>query len=161
MMDWSDLRQLLFRREFRIPRPEPICYNLTFTAIPVPAQQAQFQGGLAPSQQKRLLGELGVNLWRLRNRLVDAQTGKPHEDARRIYRQVDAIWETLAEAGVEIQDHTNQPYHLGQSIEALAFQPVSGLARELVVETVRPSIYFRNERLIIGQVIVGTPVEEK
>ena len=72
-------------------------------------------------------------------------------------RQVHASRQALADDGLEIQEHDGMPFDSGQSLEALVFQDEPGLDREVVLETVRPSVYFRGERIQMGQVIVGRP----
>jgi hypothetical protein len=59
---------------------------------------------------------------------------------------------------LQIQDHTGNPYDSGQSLEVLAFQPTDGITNEVVIETVRPSLYLQGHRILKGQVIVGSPL---
>jgi hypothetical protein len=75
----------------------------------------------------------------------------------RIARHVDRLWESLEQAGLSIQDHTNQPFDSGQSLDVLAFQPTAGIDREVVIETIRPTVYLQDHRIQIGQIIVATP----
>jgi hypothetical protein len=107
--------------------------------------------------ESRLVVDVGTGLWRLRQRLIDRDTGEPLESTRMAYRHFASTWDALAEAGVEIQDHTSESYDPGQSIRVIAFQPTSGLQRETVLETIRPSIYYKGKRIQIGEVIIGTP----
>ena len=104
-----------------------------------------------------VFSDLGCAAWKLRQKLLDPDTREPKEDLRHLARHVEVIWEWLVDLGLEIQDHTGNPFDSGQSLEVLAFQPAEGITREVVVETVRPTIYFRGRRLLMGQVIVGTP----
>ena len=97
--------------------------------------------------------------WKLRQKVTNPVTREPKEEMRSLVRYIDAIWESLAQVGLEIQDHTEQPFDSGQSLEVLAFQPMSGIARETVIETVKPTIYLKGVRLQRGQVIVETPQE--
>ena len=101
--------------------------------------------------------DLGCAIWKLRQKIVDPETGKPMENMRHLARNVEIIWERLREIGLTIQDHTGQYFDSGQSIEVLAFQPKRGVIREIISETVRPTIYFMGQRILMGQVIVDTP----
>jgi hypothetical protein len=101
--------------------------------------------------------DLGCSAWKLRQKMFDQITGEPKDDLRHLARHVEVIWDRLSELGLQIQDHTGNPFDSGQSLEVLAFQPTSGISRETVIETVRPTVYFAGKRILMGQVIVGTP----
>jgi hypothetical protein len=112
----------------------------------------------AANLEDRLIVDVGTGLWRLRQRLVDRESGEPLESTRMAYRHFASTWDALVEAGVDVQDHTNQSYDSGQSIRVIAFQPTSGLQRDTVLETIRPSIYYKGKRVQMGEVIIGTPI---
>ncbi len=99
---------------------------------------------------------LATALWRLRS-AVPAEGSGAVADPRRIARHVEAMWDALAQAGIEIQDHTGAPFDSGLALKCLAFQPTEGMEREKVIETVKPSIYYRGRLVQMGEVIVGTP----
>jgi hypothetical protein len=105
--------------------------------------------------------DLAAAAWKLRQKTSDPVTHGTREEFRHLTRYVDAIWDALASVGLEIQDHTNEPFDSGQSLEVLAFQPTAGITRETVTETIRPTIYLKGHRLQMGQVIVATPEQSK
>lgn len=105
--------------------------------------------------------DLGCATWKLYEKMFDRQTGEAHTEFRQLARHVTTIRERLGELGLQIQDHTGKPFDSGQSLEVLAFQPTDGIVEEAVVETVRPTLYFRERRILKGQVIVGTPVKNQ
>jgi hypothetical protein len=43
------------------------------------------------------------------------------------------------------------------SLKVLCFQPTPGLRRERVIETIKPTIYFKGKTIQMGEVIVGKP----
>jgi hypothetical protein len=102
--------------------------------------------------------DLGCATWRLHQRMFDQDTGEAKEEFRQLARHVATIRERLSELGLRIQDHTGRPYDSGQSLEVLAFQPTDGIPGETVIETVRPTLYLGEQRILKGQVIVGTPI---
>jgi hypothetical protein len=104
-----------------------------------------------------LFSEIAGAIWKMRQKLQDPRTGEMKEEMRSLSRYVDSIIDSLADAGIEIQDHTNAPFDSGQSLEVLAFQPTAGILREVVLETIRPSVYLKGRRIQMGQVIVATP----
>ncbi|MFI6516716.1 hypothetical protein ACIBF1_14240 [Spirillospora sp. NPDC050679] len=115
-------------------------------AAPVPA------GGSGPPEDA--LADLAVHLWRLGNRIDAAPNG-----SRALSRHLEAAWDALGAAGVEVQDHLGRPFDPGLRIKVVAFQPTPGLGREQVVEAVRPAVYLDGRLLRPGEVIVGTPVD--
>lgn len=107
-----------------------------------------------------LLAKIGTELWRLKlklEKMVRPGTGEMIDEARRAYRHLQASWEALTDAGIEIQDHTGQPYNAGLSLKTIAYQPVASISSETVIETIKPTIYYRQEPIQQGEVIVGYP----
>ena len=102
--------------------------------------------------------DLGCATWRLHQRMFDMDTGEARDEFRQLARHVTTIRDRLSELGLQIQDHTGKPYDSGQSLEVLAFQPTDGISGETVIETARPTLYLREQCILRGQVIVGTPL---
>lgn len=98
------------------------------------------------------VADVATNIWRLRSRMSALPDGM-----RSTTRHCEMAWDALAEAGVEIRDHLNEPYDSGLSLTVVAFQPTRGLERERVIETIRPSIYLHDKTIQTAEVIVGTP----
>ena len=112
----------------------------------------------APAEHDvRLLADIGTGLWRLRQKLVKPGTTQPLDEMRRPYRHLESVWDALAQAGEEIQDHTDKPFDSGMSLKVLSYQPTPGLGRERVIETIKPTIYFKGKLIQMGEVIVGIP----
>jgi hypothetical protein len=109
-----------------------------------------------PDEWQSLLVNLAVGVWRLRKRLESAEGGT-RADGRRALRDVETIWDVLTQAGIEIQDHNGAEFDPGQKLKVLAVQPTAGLPSDQVLETVKPTIYYRGTWLQMGEVIVGTP----
>lgn len=102
------------------------------------------------------LADAATQLWRAQRRL-NRLAEEDSREARRVGRNLASMRDALAAAGVSIQDHDGDDYHEGQSLEVLAFEDDPALTREVVRETVRPSIYLGGSRVQMGQVIVGCP----
>jgi hypothetical protein len=96
-------------------------------------------------------------VWALQQKSCDPATSERKDEFRAIARHIDRLLECLEEIGVEIQSHTSQTFDSGLSLDVIAFQPTAGISREVVVETIRPTIYLKGHRIQIGQVIVATP----
>jgi hypothetical protein len=104
-----------------------------------------------------LIADLATGLWRLKKRFLEPGTDRPREELQRAYRDLEAVWDLLIQAGIEVIDPTGKPYEPGESLNVLAFQPMPGLLQEKVIETVRPTVYLRSRWLQMAEVIVGTP----
>jgi hypothetical protein len=154
------LRQWRFPKEFRI---HPVQWSAELFSLV--KQLAEHLAQAPPAskdeesskEQMQMLADVGTGLWRLKQKMVQPGSGLPLPEMRRAYRHLEHTWEALTEAGVEIQDHTDSLFDSGLSLQVIAFQPTPGVKQEKVIETIKPSIYYRGNRIQMGQVVVGTP----
>jgi hypothetical protein len=161
----ASLRQLKYPKEFRIaPAVWPPSLLATFEKL-VQALEAAATASAVPvtehpdALKERMLfvADVGTGLWRLRQKMIEPGTDRPLDEMRRAYRHFESVWDALTQAGVQIQDHTDAPYDSGMSLKVIAFQPMPGLRREKVIETIKPTIYYKEQPIQMGEVIVGTP----
>jgi hypothetical protein len=108
-----------------------------------------------------LLADLATGLWRLQRRFADGESGEVPEAWRRAQRDVEMLLARLKEEHVEIQDHTGSSYEPSQSLRVAAFQPTPGLEQDRIVETLKPTVYHREQRIQVGEVIVGIPKKKE
>jgi hypothetical protein len=108
----------------------------------------------------RVFGALGTNAWKAKARLSKMDTSG-NADLSRIERHVDAMLESLQALGLEIKDHTGESFDYGQSLKVAASQPKPGITREVVSETIRPSIYLRGRLLQQGEVVIDVPAAKE
>ncbi|AHH99613.1 hypothetical protein BC739_000028 [Kutzneria viridogrisea] len=144
------VRQRRFPPEFRIaqvlaplpvpPQPPP---------VPRPEQSGDFSDAA--------LADLATNLWRTVRKIApEGQEDLPRAQ-RQAARHLRAMSEVLAESGVSVQDHDGLAYDPGLTLDVLAYEERPGVTREVVVETIRPSVYRSGRTIQIGQVIVAQP----
>lgn len=163
-MNWyTGLRQWMFPRQFRILAPAwPPDLRAALAELvetlgqigqgePLPATVA-VENEISP----RLLADVSTGLWRLQQKLATAG-GDAARDGRRALRHLEAVQDALTQAGVEIVDHTHEPYAAGLALKVIAFQPMDGLQREQVLETIKPTVYLKGRAIQVGEVIVATP----
>lgn len=150
----AELRQRRHHRAFRIAPPETgfeqVLDEVTRLLITPPeAVEAP------PVPDEGALAEAATNLWRARRKLAQ------DEGSSRYVRQTDRYLrlcqEALAEAALVVQDHDGDPYHPGRTLEVVLFEDDPAATTERVLRTVRPSVYFRDRHIQIGQVVVGCP----
>jgi hypothetical protein len=110
----------------------------------------------------QLLADVATGLWRLRSKMLTPRA-EPllEEHYRRSYKQLESIFDILNQAGVQIRDHTAEAVPRGgiYTLKALAYEPTPGLSREEVIETLKPTIVFKDRVIQTGEVIIGTPTE--
>jgi hypothetical protein len=158
---FSDVRQLRFPREFRIaPVPWPCELELLLKSIgesgeaPESADQTEFV-----EKQCHLLADIGTGLWRLKQKMLKPGGDQPLDEMRRPYRHVESVWDALIQGGVEIKDHTDTLFDDGMAVKVVSFQPMPGLGRDIIIETIKPTIYFKEKHIQMGEVIVGRPLD--
>lgn len=130
---------------------------------------APFEGRERPATMKipediqELLGplaEVATNAWRLKIRMIDAESGEPKEETSKLYRFVEGLFRALEQAGVQVIDKTGKPYDQGMAEKVISFEQTPGLAKEEIIDTVRPTIRWKERPLCNGEIIVGLPVIE-
>ena len=153
------IRQWRYPKEFRIATP-----IWSYDLLPVLEQlssalstRVTSSSTLDETTYSRMLADVATGLWRLRLKMLQPGTDQPLKEMRGVYRSFASAWDALMEAGITIQDHTDTPFNAGLRLRVLAYQPTPGIARETVIETFRPTIYYKQQPLQVGEVIVGTP----
>ena len=81
-------------------------------------------------------------------------------DGARVQAIADRLSAGLMQAGVVIEDHTDQAYVEGLAVEILTTEDRAELAPGIlrIVETVKPSVYIAGQLAAQGQVILGRGV---
>ncbi len=99
-----------------------------------------------------------TNAWRAALKLRDAGTGEPRDEgARKVYRHVDAIIQSMNHLGFELDDPTGKPYDSGLPLKVISFEPQAALLEETIIETMRPAIRLQGTLIQVGEIIVGIP----
>lgn len=111
-------------------------------------------------QQAETYQAIATHAWRAKERMLDPVTHEPLEGMSRILRNVEDINKALVAAGVTITEkRPGDIYDMGMKFKALSFEPTPGISREQFKEIFSITVQY-NGNLIMGEVIVATPVEE-
>jgi len=157
----DDLKQwLLYPQEFRISARKSIELSESLEALADLAENAGASPQMKSKTEEELLdmvADVGTLVWRIQHRL-DA-TGELSKPLQKLSRDVERTWDALTQGGIEIKDHTGGDYEGGMALRVITSQPVSGLARRQIIETLKPTIYHRNRIIQMGEVVVGVPEE--
>jgi hypothetical protein len=157
----ESLNQLRFEPEFRISAtlgPEQalaLSHELEallrghFETIDEPA-------GGSPELDFGFLATLATGLWRADRAVRKEGTDQPREGMEKPHRFIQSLLVLLETQEIRIRDHRGEIIG-GRLIEAIAFQPTPGLAREEIIETIRPSVMWGDRLIQVSQVIVSTP----
>lgn len=152
----DSLGELLEMEQRRMAQEAETAAVKRVSAIPgVPALQVEETGFY--KSEMRLQSEVLTGLWRLRGRLVKPGTSEPLEETKRAYRHFETAWDALANAGYRVEDYTKQPFRTGLNVDVLAYEEVPGLTSEIILETVKPGVFYNETLIQRGEVIVGTP----
>jgi len=82
---------------------------------------------------------------------------RPSARQRRIGRRLEDMERILEELEISIEDHTGQRFDPGSSLDVAYSDKRPGLQHAQVVETVRPSVYFKGRLVAPGKVGIELP----
>jgi hypothetical protein len=163
----SELRQWCYPREFRIDfvtfgiddeKINDLIRSLaeTVESLSSPEFQSRLTAQTALDDEP-FITDLVTRLWRVRQCLRKPGSEEPVEGTDRGYRHLERLFSNLEQSGIRIMDKTGTFYDPGMATTVVSSEPMDGIGREIIKETVRPAI-FRGDRLIqTSQVVVGIP----
>lgn len=156
----TKLNQIWVPAEFRLPEPEFTAEQLNILEELIQLMSPNFSDAEEMIKDEKLrtahfLMELGTGIWRVR-RKMESLSRMPKEIKDALY-SLESIWMSMSDGGVEIIDHTGvmPSKHEAKIVEV---RDTPGLAREQVIDTIKPTILIHGEVVQAGEVIVGRPV---
>lgn len=120
------------------------------------AKREQEAYSITPQMLKAMCG-LATNIWKIKMKMVDLNSGAVLDEMKRAYRHVEASIESLNEFGLTIKDHTGEAFDYGLALRVITTQHMQGATKDTVIETIRPSVFWRGKMVQMGEVVVGTP----
>lgn len=154
-------RQLLQPPEFRIEVPDvpediALPSRNPSAAVRHPVAENTVEQKKSVGLRKAVAG-LATAIWRVQRSLKRAMVTGPADDLRGLERHVNSCFDLFQEHRIELRDHAGQKFVPGMALDVLAFQPMADIARDTIVETIRPSVFYQDELLQKGEVIVAVP----
>jgi hypothetical protein len=151
--------------DFRIPSPswpdeEKVIAALTreFKAMHMSPEAGKASTHYAvPEKVVKAIADVATNAWKAKMKMVDNASGETRDDMKRIYRHIEAIFDSFQEMGLEIKDHTGDTFDYGLPLKVVTTQPTQGLTKETVIETIKPTIYWQKQIIQMGEVVIATP----
>lgn len=115
-------------------------------------------GSIPDAEVAKLFRAAGTAVWKLEQRMLDAETKEPRDEYRRLWRHVEAIKDALTDIGVDIVDWTGKRYDEGMSLKVVSEEERPGTKTPEIIETLLPTIRFRKQlQLQQGEVVVSKP----
>jgi hypothetical protein len=138
---------------------------MRFLKITIPVDEAKFAKMAGhkdvplkeAAQVAKGLASIATNAWKVKTKMLDNNSGAVREDMKRVYRHVESILESLQEMGVEIKDHTDDAFDYGLPLKVITTQPMPGITKEKVIETIKPTVFWQKQIIQMGEVVVATP----
>jgi hypothetical protein len=112
-----------------------------------------------PQPDVDALATLAIEAWRIKGRLAKLHETLAAKELRPLEISLAKMEEALATAGVLLDDPQGRPFHEGDPLEVLLFEPSPGLARSTVLQTVKPAVRVAGKLSRRAEVVVGTPAE--
>lgn len=107
-----------------------------------------------------LVSSLAIEIWRLEKRfdkVKDVIQKESESNTHSILDQLQRVRDIFTKQDIEVRDHTGDNYNDGMSLKALHIEETDQLpcGEMRVLETVKPSVYFKGQIIAHGEVIVG------
>ena len=106
----------------------------------------------------KTLASIATYTWKAKSRLENAGGVEQSEVLKRVSGDIGRIWKVLVyDLGLEIKGHTGDFFDYGLPLKVVTTQPTAGITKERVIETIKPTIYWRNKIIQMGEVVIATP----
>jgi hypothetical protein len=133
---------------------------------PIAADKSPIVAKISAEVFTKGLALLATSAWKLRMRIIDEETKEPRteigkDDVRKMVRQLDSMFEALKSLGIEVRDRTGEAFNYGLPEKVVSSSIQIGLTKELIVETIKPTVYWMNQIAQNGEVVIATPSEAK
>ena len=107
-----------------------------------------------------LVANLAIEFWRLEKRLEkekESLSQDKERGANSVFDQIQRIKDVFKKQEIEVKEHKGDKYNDGMSVKALHFEEMDNLpeGEMRIIETIKPSVYFKGTVIFHGEVIVG------
>jgi len=101
--------------------------------------------------------DIAIHAWRMQRRMTDRVTKEVKDEHKAMHRSVAGIQESLTAMGFTVRDREGDFYDYGLPEKVVAAEKRAGISREMVVETIRPSVFFGDQLLKPGEIVIAVP----
>lgn len=110
-----------------------------------------------PAYVVKGMADIATNAWRAKKKMVEPISGEVREEMTRVYRDIKGIFESLQDIGLKVKDHTGDAFDYGLPLKVITTEPKQGITRESVSETIKPTIFWQDQIIQMGEVVIATP----
>ncbi|MFC1952609.1 hypothetical protein ACFLWR_00565 [Chloroflexota bacterium] len=149
---------VLYPQEFRIAFPNKLELSESFGELDASKGLNPIKLQSNYKNEEELLDmatDVGTLVWRVQKRLSTIE--QLPKELKRVSSDLESTWTALIQRGIEIKDHTGQDYVSGMALKVITSQVVPGLTKRQIMETIKPTIYYKEKIMQMGEVIIGVP----
>ena len=106
---------------------------------------------------KNALIDVAGQVWRFKSRLGVLEKSIEARQWKGLDSVVRSILSCFLQAGLELKDHTGEVICGGESWTIVSWETMEGIETAKVVETIRPTLYYKNELIQPAEIIAGKP----
>jgi hypothetical protein len=103
--------------------------------------------------------EIAIHAWRAKRRMTDRHSGEVKDEHKATFRSIEGILASLESVGFTLRDREGEFYDYGLPEKVVAAEKRAGISREMVVETIRPSIKYGEQLVKPGEIVIAVPEE--
>jgi len=107
------------------------------------------------------LAEIAIGLWRVQRSLKREFNDAGDLETKRTWKHLQRLLSVLNNKGIAIQDKTGELYDAGMSLRVVSAEEREDLERELIIETVTPTVFLGKNIIRAGEVVIGKPASQK
>lgn len=139
----------------------------------VPQVQPPAEPPLSPEEKEltKLYKTFATTVWRMRNVLLDTETGEPKEELEernisKLAKYLESLEGALEDAHVQIKgDYVGKPYDEGDAVKVITFEDRQDLVHDEYVETLTPTVRWtdkdgKSRLLQQAEVVVGKSTQK-
>lgn len=112
-----------------------------------------------PMPIAKALVTIANHAWKAASRSSNPDSSESASDLKRVQRSLAGIMDALKDIGIEVRSHTGDTFDYGLPLKVITAQPTPGIEKEVVIETLRPTLFWNNNIVQMGEVIIATPVK--
>ena len=101
--------------------------------------------------------EVAIGLWRIQQAMQRENQAGDDLASKRSWKNLQRLLSQLSSRGVTIQDPTGSFYDPGMSVRVVASEERKDLTREVVQESITPSVFLNATLIHAGEIVVATP----
>jgi len=150
------------RRQRSRDRKTPVAATLEIGAelASKPADNARIVYTI-PGSFTKDMAIIATSTWKARCRMIDPASGEVREEMKRVCGDIERIERCLNGLGIVVEDHTDKPFDYGLPWRVIATKPIPGITKEVVTETLKPTVRWNEQIIQHAEVEIGTPTDKQ